>query len=428
VNAGVHTDPRVEQAVIAAILLDTPALTRAIVVDEKVRPEHFTCPRRAAVMAAAIELHDTDSGTSVVAVYGRLRGEITPERLEQMTVGDWSPDTIRVLCRDLIRLHAWRTRDAACELLRGAVATHDDGLVDRALTALAAADRQDENSAFDPGQVTEHVLAHIDGKVERPTWHWPLQQLDRMTLGGLRRGQVTLISGPTRHGKSVFLDQVLEQVAKDGASVRLYLNEMSSEERGMRCAARGAVVPHERIINGDLSAQQAKDVLSWANNGGVRFGMQECDGWSAADVARDARHRRLDVVAFDLLDEVPLLHGMSRRETAEESMRIFKQLALGAGCHVLVVSHLNRNRSSQQAWVPIPSLGDIRESGMLANRAHNVIFVWREQDRDTGDPENEGSIRLAKARQGRLGQVPVLFDGDRQRFLPDHSPELRSVA
>jgi replicative DNA helicase len=119
---------------------------------------------------------------------------------------------------------------------------------------------------------------------------------------------------------------------------------------------------------------------------------------------------------------------MGRRETAEESMRVFKQLAIGAGCHVLVVTHLNRNRSSQTAYVPMPSLNDIRESGMISNRAHNVLFVWREQERDTGDPEDEGVIRLAKARAGRLGGVPVRFDGDRQRFLLDHAPELRRAA
>lgn len=109
-------------------------------------------------------------------------------------------------------------------------------------------------------------------------------------------------------------------------------------------------------------------------------------------------------------------------------MRIFKQLAGEADCHVIVLGHLNRNRSSQSATIPIPTLGDIRESGMLANRAHNVMFVWREQDRETGSPQDDGLIILAKVRQGREGQVPVVFDGDRQRFREPDGHRLEAVA
>lgn len=421
-----HVDVRSEAAVISALLHDHPSVNAAVIVDEKVRPEHFSRPMFVQVMRAAVALHDDDAGTSAPVVAGKLG--VSVAQVEQLLLAEWSAPSLRETCRRLIRLAGWRQRETAARQIRDACAAENDEELDRALASLAAADRRDDAHAFDPDQVTDRVLAHIDGKVERPVWRWPLRQLNTMTLGGLRRGQVTLISGPTRHGKSVFLDQVLEQCAADGAHARLYLNEMTSDERGMRCAARGANVRHERIVNGDLSRADAAGVMRWASSGGVRFGMQECDGWTAQDVARDARHRRLDVVAFDLLDEVPLIPRMTRRETAEESMRVFKQLALGAGCHVFVVAHLNRNRSSQQAWVPVPSLGDIRESGMLAARSHNVVFVWREQDHDTGDPQDEGVIRLAKARAGRLGGVPVLFDGDKQRFLQDQSPDLRSAA
>ena len=429
-----HFDDEAEAAVIAFLLADLASARRMVIIDEKVRPEHFYRERHAVTMDAILRLHEQGAGTDHVTVAGKLRDVATPAarnaatHIDAMAAAHWSPGSIPANCQTVIALHAWRQRNATLDALRSAVAVRDNGLFDQALAQLARVDRHDDNAAYEPAEVTGKVLDHIEGKVTRPVWHWPLRKLDALTLGGLRRGQVTLVSGPTRHGKSVFLDQVLEQCARDGASTRLYLNEMTAEERGMRCAARGAVIPHERIVNGSLTPQDAERVMDWASTTGVPFAMQECDGWTAQDVARDARHRRLDVVAFDLLDEVPLLPGMSRRETAEESMRVFKQLALGAGCHVFVVAHLNRARSAAQATVPIPALSDIRESGMLANRAHNVLFVWREQDRDTGDPEETGVIRVAKARAGRLGSVEVIFDGDRQRFLPDHSPDLRRVA
>lgn len=431
--AAPHHDLTAERSVLAGLLAGVPAVPKVVFGDENLRPHHMYRPAHQRILTVALALHDDDATIDLATVGGRL-GDGEDDRnaarlAAELTLEVYNVGATREHCRQLRELAAWRARTDAGHALIVACGERDDNHLDQALSALATAD-DDKHSAARmlPQDITNQVLEHIEGRTDRARWHWPLPQLDDLTHGGLRAGQVTLISGPTRHGKSVFCDEVLEQCARGKANAHLYLNEMSTDERGMRCAARGAVVPHEAVINGHLDAKQAQKVMSWASGGGVPFGMTECDGWSAQDVARDARHRRYDVIAFDLMDEVPLLQGMNRRETAEESMRVFKQLALGAGCHVLVVAHLNRNRSAQQATVPIPALGDIRESGMLANRAHNVLFVWREQDRDTGDPIEEGVIRVAKARQGRLGNVQVVFDGDRQRFLPDHRPDLRSVA
>lgn len=426
-------DLRAEEAVLGAVLLSSQTLYE-YVVTEGLRPEHFYRPRHQAVFAAMRDLHgggepvDTITVTDQLARTGKLEDAGGHAAVEALTASPPDIASIRRYGQIVRDLSEWRDRTEAARGLLAACNTLNAGAVDEALTSLAFVDQGDENKRATGAQVTEQVLAHIEGKTEQARWKWPLHKLNVLTHGGLRPGQVTLVSGPTRHGKSVFVDEVLESCSKSGATCRLYLNEMRNAERGMRCAARGAQVQHEHIINGTVDQTAARRLMDWANSGGVPFEMQECDGWSAQDIARDLRHRPADVIAVDLLDELPLLSKMQRRETAEESMRVFKQLAMGAAVHVLVVAHLNRNRSANQAYIPMPALSDIRESGMLANRAHNVLFVWREQDHDSGDPVDEGVIRVAKARAGKLGSAQVLFDGDRQRFLPDDRPDLRSVA
>ena len=185
-----------------------------------------------------------------------------------------------------------------------------------------------------------------------------------------------------------------------------------------RTAARNTRVPLDFIGNASTNDRVAAELTRWASSGGPMFAIHEASGWTAADICRDARFNRADVIAVDLLDELPLIPGMTRRETAEESYKLFIRLALQTGCHVIIAGHLNRARMTGRADILPPVLADIRETAQIANGSNNVVFVWREQDSQTGKPEPEGLVILAKARGGTPGSVDVYFDGDHQRWLP----------
>ena len=135
-----HADTRAEHAAIAALLQDLSSVNRALIVEEGLRPEHFTNPTLAAVMGACVALHDDESGTAPAVVFARLAGRVSAQKLDQLSRGDWSVGSLREYCPVLVAHHAWRTRAAALEQLRNAVVMHDDAELDRALTSLAAAD------------------------------------------------------------------------------------------------------------------------------------------------------------------------------------------------------------------------------------------------------------------------------------------------
>lgn len=429
-----HANPQLERTLIGVLLANgVPKVIGVALAEEGLRPEHLTVPQCRKTLEAIVALHDRGGHIELATVAEQLSrqtgapiDQVVPA-LESMLGEAGMLGGLRTYVRDIKDLAAWESRRQAVQVAQAAVQTRDEEGLQRAETDLALAGTEHQHRGGDPKALADrffHRLSNPDGR----RWPWPLLKLNQYTRGGMRPGQTTFLSGPTRFGKSVVADMCLESAAAAGARCWLYMNEMSEQERMERVAARSIPLPLWRVSADPIADKDAASIVKWLGEQGPAFGIEPCDGWSAAEIARDAKHRRADVICVDLLDELPLLPGMSRRETTEESMRIFKQLAGEADCHVIVLGHLNRNRSSQSATIPIPTLGDIRESGMLANRAHNVMFVWREQDRETGSPQDDGLIILAKVRQGREGQVPVVFDGDRQRFREPDGHRLEAVA
>jgi replicative DNA helicase len=219
----------------------------------------------------------------------------------------------------------------------------------------------------------------------------------------------------------VLIGQVLGHVADQSQRWRshFYFNEDTEQEHLIRLAARMARVPKGRIETRQLSDEERGRLVKVMDmlQSGRPFGMTDCTGWTAEEVVRDIIHRRWDVVGVDGLGQFP---GARRREELEEISRILNQAAKPArgNCHILLAHHLNRSRVGQSMVLPFPALGDIRDSSRLSDDADSVLFVYRDQDEDTGEPLASGLLRFAKGRGHRLGGMHVTFEGDFQRFAP----------
>lgn len=392
------------------------------VLAEGIRADHFELPRHQKMFTAAVAIHDRGEHVDHLTLATELAKGGADAEQASSAINDaliHGGDIIGLdqYVRMLKETATWRRRTRAAEKLGAAVQRQDPDMLATAEAELLAAVDDKQQISADPADLAHRFIDRLANPDTR-RWPWPLHELNNLTRGGMRPGQVTLISGPTNHGKSPFTDQCLESAARAGAHARLYMTEMSEQERMERTASRNASVSLDAIAYASSNTTTARKLNDWAAQGGPAFAIHEASGWTAAEICRDARYRRADVVAVDLLDELPLMPGFKRRETAEESYKLFVQLAMQAQCHVIVVCHLNRSRTTGRADIPIPTLGDIRESGQLANGSNNVVFVWREQDMQTAKPNPEGLVILAKARGGEQGATRCYFDGAHQRWLP----------
>lgn len=426
--------PEAEESVLGAVMLSDRCLG-PLVSEEGLRPEHFYRPSHQVIFAAMVAIADNGNGVDRLTVIEHLRSCGTLDgiggeaEVDGLTGGVPAVGNVRQYGRAVIESAAWRRRLTASYEIQSAVESRDEPAYQTAEQRLTLPPEHGVQRSFDRVELGTAVLALLEGG-EIETFPWPFHQFNEMTRGGMRRRQVTFISGPTRHGKSVMLDMTLQSAAVNPATrVGLFVNEMSAEERALRVVARTAPLSYtklELVSAGlaDLESPEMDAVMGALNR--LPFDVVECAGWSAADICREARRRRLDVVGFDIIQRLPHIN-QSRVAELEDASNMFDRLAKEGGCHVLICGHINRARAGQTATVPFPTLGDIRDCAAFAHDADNVLFVWREQDEETGDPLDHGQIRFAKLRNGQPGGIRTDFVGDFQEFVPA-LPTVRPVA
>lgn len=421
-----------EHAVLGAAML-SPRVIDVISGDEGLRGEHFYDRANAMAYEAMLRLRDRGLGVDRITVADELRrrGQLEavggPHKLDELDAPVYNASNVRGYARAIVQASLWRTRLRAALDIHGSVENRDEERYLRAEAMLGGELEQGRKRTFAPAELADLLYEQMaTGEVE--AFDWPFRRLNTLTQGGARRGQVTLISGPTSHGKSIVVDQCVESMlGKGGRRGRLYINEMTPQERTMRIVSRRAVVRFESIASGDLNEVERRRVLQALNDMATEqfYSVVDCSGWTPRDICRDIRRGGFDVVAVDLLNRLPHKHP-SRVKDLEEASVEFSSAAKDAGCHVILVCHINRQRVDPDGRVPFPTLNDIRDTAALANDADNVLFVWREQD-DLGDPGEDGLVRFGKVRNGKRGGVEVCFEPEFMRFVPKPEP-LAAVA
>jgi replicative DNA helicase len=400
-----------EASTIGAVLISDQALP-VITKEVRLRPDDFYRERHRLIWRAVLDLAAAGDAIDVLTVTARLDHAGVLEEVGGPAYVHSLPNVVpavgnaasyaKIVAEDA----AWRDRLHAGRLIADAAQNADQAKLaeGEALLAKSTEDRSRSRTAM-PEDLAEQLWQMLEHGVPA-ICKWPFGRLTKLTMGGIRRGHVYVVAGWTSHGKSVFVDQVLEVAARSGLKAHLYFNEGTQEERVARLAARLAKVSFENILTGQLELGEADRISNMIER--FPFGMTDCSGWTADEVARDVIHRGYDVVAVDL---APKLAGLRDQADYEAMSTTFQRLVKPAfgNCVAFLVAHLNRQRAGTTVELPPPTLQDIRSSGMFANDADGVVFVHRYQDVETGEPLAKGVIRLAKGRNARPGGVAVEF-------------------
>lgn len=419
------SDWRAEAALVGTALM-SDAAARGII-DRGVKPEHITSPKHRTVLSAIADMVHEGTPVDHVGVCSRLQRQGVLEDLgghhvvDAMTADAAGVGSIPVHCDTVVELARWRhMRDTSIAMV-GATEAMDTDAFQTAENALWQSDDQRaRRTDWTPELAGEDFMESFDGEPQ-DVFPWPFSKLNMKSDGGATRGEITVLAGPVTHGKSAFLDMCLESMHKPGLTVRLYLNEMKRRQRLARVCARRSGVELTHIQQAMRGRRQLDDwqrervQKSWAN---YPVHIKECSGWSIEQICRHARRAGGDVMAVDILNRLPFGDSSrSRTQQLEDAANQLDQLAKDRDMHIIVVTHLNRNRASDKGKAPIPSLTDIKECAALAEIADNVVFVWRQPD-DNGDPLDDGMVRFAKNRTGDLGGLEIKFDGPLQVFRP----------
>lgn len=406
-----------EQAVLGCVFFGGDLVQR-LHSEMGLRPEHFYLPKHAEIFKAMVAVVDRDATPDPLLVSDELdRAGVLDQVGGKAYVHSLPSSAIAANWRKYAEsvVECWRLRRTlqGVRQIEAGVFARDHDMIAKGEQLLEPQEVGAVKRTSQPNELAEEMWQMLEAGPPE-VFGWPFKRLDKLTMGGMRRGQLTLVAGWSSHGKSVVIDQALESAAAAGLKVHLFINEMTRRERTARCLARLSRVNFERIELHALDELEAARVVKSLDK--IAFGITDCSGWTAADVAREIRRRRYDVVGIDIFNRFP----QPELRDKEESSRVLNEVTkeAQANCHILLGCHLNRNRTTHSAVLPFPSAADIRDTGMLYNDADNVLFVHRDQDEDTGEPLGTGVIRFAKVRNGRPGGLKVIFEGQHMLFRP----------
>jgi replicative DNA helicase len=233
-----------------------------------------------------------------------------------------------------------------------------------------------------------------------------IEWLDRVTNGGVKRGELLTIGAPTSGGKSILLIQMAVQAILAGKKVAVFSLEMPATQVLARMVSHMAgfnvgvfrIAGAKGAVNKDMLAKfNAASGLISQSGLVVESGFTDMESIDAS--ARDlAGKGQADLV---IVDYVQLVHlrAMASNETREQHVseitRRLKALALQLNIAVATASQLNED-------------GKLRESRAIGMHSDHVWMIRH------GD---ESFISLDKNRDGERGHaVPVQMDGSIAKF------------
>jgi replicative DNA helicase len=412
-----------ERDVLACAIEFTASIRLCI--EAGLQAQHFYLAKHQAIYSAAERVISEREQADPMGVWATLEriGQAHPSNPEgpdkQYVMGlvGTSVNHLNVGARakHLIYLADKRAKEAGAKLILEGVGAQDDKeyrrLVQDGIEQIAV-DYELDAEPTTPEQIAEYIHAYIESTDDPEVFKLPWADLNKLVLGGYRRGQTSVLAGWTNFGKSIVLDQMLTAFHRQGYRCGLFVTEMSLLERMARRIAASTGVAAEKFLLKQLTTEEKRKVAKAAMPAEVPFSFYDAQGWTYDRIAQRIAIETFDVVA---IDPINLIVGFADQEVLTEAAARFQAIARRANCHLIMVAHLNRARA-QHAVLPKPVLRDVRDSGMLANNADQVLFLHREQD-DEGNVLPEGEIYFDKVRNGMKGGIDVALTARHVQFV-----------
>ena len=215
-------------------------------------------------------------------------------------------------------------------------------------------------------------------------------------------GNFILIGGRPSAGKTALSLQIAVEMAKQGRKVCYFSLETSPQILAQRIIANQLYAPLEQVKNKKVPAAEL-DGLSKLRK--LPLYIRSASGRNVAWIRAQALRMKAQVVMVDYVQIIRPDRSGDRYQAITQISIGLHELAQTTGMVVMGAAQLSRNAAHT-----LPSNADLKESGQLEQDADAVLLL--------GNAEDGRSVCiLSKNKEGRVGEIPLAFDKERQRFL-----------
>ena len=257
------------------------------------------------------------------------------------------------------------------------------------------------------------------------------RDIDNIT-NGLQNSDLILLAARPSVGKTSFAMNLVTNIAvKEGKSCAVFSLEMSKDQLMQRMLCSEAEIDSQRVKTGNM---QSKDweKLATAMNAFAQapIYIDDTSGCTITDIRAKCRRLKMEEknLGLVLIDYLQLMESAGREDRMQQISAIsrgLKILAKELDVPVLALSQLSRAVESRTDKRPM--LSDLRESGSIEQDADIVMFIYRDEYyRKAEDGEEdiaakaaskgESEVIIAKHRNGSVGTVKLLFQGNITKF------------
>ncbi|MBX5468407.1 MAG: replicative DNA helicase [Thermoleophilaceae bacterium] len=418
-----------ESSVLGAILLAEQALD-GVLVDVRLKPEHFYRPRHQLIFRSMIRLKEKAEPEAIDPVtvcedlsrHGELEeagGQAYIHSLPSMVP---AAGNARHYAR-IVREHALMRRllEASRQIQDEVYSWSGDAssLVERAESLFFKVGHEDRTGEL---RSIEDVLHDELDKLELvsrqglPVTGTPsgFTDLDELT-GGFQPGNLIVLAARPSMGKSALVVNIAENAAVEyDRPVALFSLEMSETELAQRFIASQAKLNGDDLRKGRVKPDRWPKVVK-ATERLARAPLYVDDSSDIGILEVRAKARRLHArkpLGLLIVDYLQLMRPedptASRVEQIGQISRGLKILARELQIPVIAVSQLSRAVEARPDKRPL--LSDLRESGQIEQDADLVMFIYRDEyyNRDSDRP-GEADVIVAKHRNGPVGDVVLTF-------------------
>ncbi len=261
--------------------------------------------------------------------------------------------------------------------------------------------------------------------------------LDKYTAG-MHPSDLVIVAGRPSMGKTSFALNIAQHVGlEEKKPVAIFSLEMSKELLVQRLLCAEAQVDAQKVRRGFTSA---KDIERLTNAAGLLseslIFIDDTPAITTLDMRARARRLKAEYdLSLIVVDYLQLARASEKSDNRQQEIssisRSMKALAKELNVPVIALSQLSRAVEAR-GGDKRPMLSDLRESGAIEQDADLVLFLYRPEFYDPGDPEKEGKAELiiGKQRNGPTGTVDLIFEKQFTRFrsmatmaVPDPSGE-----
>ena len=427
----VCSDIAAERSVIGCLVQDSTCLS----VLDVLTPEDYTRPEYAMVHRIATRLRaqrkPVDMQTVSSAAPADMQSMLPGVLLEAMR---YVPSTVNVGAYvEIVKERSRRrTVKRICEQALSALADGADQAADAAFDALRSMEggQSSRMTAAQVASATYDMLEAIS-RGELRSIKTPLDDLNAMLSGGLRKGEVTVLAAYTGQGKSALAQAIAKKAAQDGCRVLLVSREMSAEQYGLRAFASITGKDTASLYRAKKYTPDDWEAAARAAGEFSRLPLEfTFRAATVEDVRREARGMQgLDLLIVDYIQILQTANSFpSDNSRVAHISRTLKEIALDLQIPVLALSQFSRPLKGTSKR---PQMSDLRDSGSIEQDADCIWLMWQpHRDDDPDIPADYAGwysatqamgdrfllLDVAKNRMGRTGTIGVGFSSSRMSF------------